>query len=380
MKERGVIAGNALTIADNNGVILAREPFPDQFIGTRIPDTFQKLVHAEAPGVMEVKSQDGAERILGYQPINLPLNQLYVGAGISKSEAFSSINKSTLIGILSIIGGALLAFIASAIVGNRFILRPMFHIIDVLERWQTGQAEARTGMRGGDELHIVGASLDRLLDELARRSQEAEKLEAARDLLGRELSHRVKNTLAIIQVIARQNFKNQAPEQYRSFSERVIALAGGYDVLFSQEHQQGILAEVIDHALRPHRSENDRRFTLDGPRVVLPAPLVLSLSLVVHELATNATKYGALKDSEGKVVISWTIAKEDVHLRWREVDGPAVQPPASDGFGSRLIRSAFPADAKPEIEFRFAETGLLFNLSFHVAASTATGENPTNEI
>lgn len=366
MKERGVIEGNAVTVADSEGVILAREPFPERFVGTRIPDAFQALIHAPGAGVIEVKSQDGTERVLGYQPINIPSNRLYIGAGISKEEAFAPINRSTIIGILSIIGGAILAFVASTLVGNRFILKPIFHIADVLERWRAGEIQARTAMHGRDELHVVGASLDRLLDELQLRGEEAQRAEAARSLVASELSHRVKNTLAIIQAIARQNFRNQSPDGYRSFSERVAALANGYDLLFAEEHQQGHVSDTIERALRPHRGENDQRFTIDGPAIVLPAQLVLSLSLVIHELATNATKYGALRDAEGHIDITWAMTGDRLKLHWHEIDGPPVEPPASEGFGSRLIKSAFPAGARPDVEFKFEPTGLSFTLTFVV--------------
>lgn len=364
IEERGTSQGNAVTVADGSGIILAREPFPERFVGTRIPDPYQKLIHAPNPGVLEVTSQDGTERILGYQPIGLPYNRLYVSAGISKIDAFAPINRSTVIGVLSIIGGAVLALAAASLVGGRFILRPIHRIANVLERWRHGETDARTGMTGTDELHVVGAALDRLLDELEQRRLTAEQAEQARALLAGELSHRVKNTLAIIQAIARQTFKQQTPAEYRSFSERVAALASGYDILFAEQQQQGMIKAVIERALRPHRADQDVQFKLDGPPVLLPATLVLSMSLVVHELATNAVKYGALRHETGRIVIDWTKSGNEVSFSWREVDGPPVVQPVRDGFGSRLIRNSFPSTASPSVTFSFDECGLLFRLTF----------------
>ena len=177
LTERGVSPGNAVTIADGKGAILARVPLPERFVGTVIPDEYRALIHATRPGVTTVKSQDGTERILAYRPIALPSSPLYVSAGFSREEAFGSLNRATLMNALAICGGALAAFVMAILIGDRFILRPIGRISGVMDRWREGDATARTGMRTGDALANVGATLDRLLDELEdrrRRSEEAE--------------------------------------------------------------------------------------------------------------------------------------------------------------------------------------------------------------
>lgn len=119
--ERGVAPGNAVTIADSGGTVLARVPQPERFVGTVIPDDFQRLVHAEQPGVIEVTSQDGTERVLGYRPIAPSGSPLYVSAGFSKDEAFAPINRATAINVVAIAGGVLFAFLAAFFVGTRFL-------------------------------------------------------------------------------------------------------------------------------------------------------------------------------------------------------------------------------------------------------------------
>ncbi len=366
LKERGVLKGNAVTIADSDGVILARDPFPERFVGTRIPAAFQSLIHAPQPGVMEVVSQDGTSRVLGYQPINGPFNRLYVSAGVSRNEAFAPINRATAIGIVSIIVGALLAFAASSYVGSRFILRPVYRILDALERWRSGEATARTGMVGKDELRRVGSALDGLLDELHERDSLATKLQADKDLLVGELKHRIKNTLTVVQAIARQSFRPVAPAEYSQFSERLTALAGGYDLLFSDDVEQAKIDDVVRSALTAHVSATDSRVELSGDPVVLPAQAVLSLSLIIHELATNATKYGALSNEEGHINVAWREVPGRVEFRWIEMKGPPVIAPSRKGFGSRLIQGAFPSAFNPELKFEFEATGLVFLLSFSI--------------
>lgn len=114
-----------------------------------------------------MRSQDGTERVLGYRPIKLPQEPLYISAGFSTDKAFTRINRITLVNALAIIGGVLLAFLVSTLIGSRFILRPISRIPSVMEAWRSGDTSARTGFKKShDELSLVGVTLDSLLDEL----------------------------------------------------------------------------------------------------------------------------------------------------------------------------------------------------------------------
>ena len=373
--ERGDVAGNAITIADANGTILARVPFADRFVGTVIPDAFQTLIHSASPGVIEVKSQDGTERILGYRPIDLPRNPLYISVGFSKEQAFAPINRATLVNTLSIIGGALLAFVAAVLIGNRFIVKPIHHIAQVMEDWRGGDTNARTGMdsKKGD-LGTVGATLDRLLDELDSRRRQTEEAEDARNLLSGELAHRVKNGFALVQAIARQSFHRSDPDRYTAFSERLTALAGAYDLLLARNVQAAGMMETIVNALRAHQDVDTALFDLEGPDVALPADVTLSLSLVVHELCTNATKYGSLSADGGKISIGWTVDGERVLLTWRETGGPEVTAPGAKGFGTALVARAFASKYQARSRFDFERSGLLFELVFSLPREETSQE------
>lgn len=361
--ERGVVSGNAVTLADSEGTIVARVPLPERFVGTIIPESFRRLIHADQPGVVEVRSQDGTERVLGYRPIALPGSPLYVSAGFSTTEAFAPINKSTLINALGIALGALVALVLSFYVGNRFILAPINQIGDVMRRWKAGEVYARTDMQPSDELHGVGSALDDLLDELDARRIETERSEEERMLLVRELAHRVKNGFALVQAMSRQTFAGSDPDRYRTFSERLSALAGTYDLILAKEGAASQMRDVLEAALKAHSSDGDR-ITFSGPDLVLPADIALPLSLVIHELATNAIKYGSLGASHGTVAISWTADAGRVNLVWLEAGGPTVTPPARKGFGSVLIERAFPTTATPHSHVDYKTEGLRFELGF----------------
>jgi two-component sensor histidine kinase len=364
--ERGVAPGNAVTIADNVGTILARVPQPERFVGTVIPDDFQKLVHSEEPGVIEVMSQDGTERVLGYQPITPNGSPLYVSAGFSKDEAFAPINRATTINVLAIVGGVLVAFLAAFFIGSRFLISPVVSVAAVMDRWRAGELTARTAMKPTDEMHAVGAALDSLLDELDCRRVQNERAEEERMLLVRELAHRVKNGFALVQAIARQSFGKADPDAYHSFASRLSSLASTYDLLLSKDASASTVREVVETALRAHAGDDHERFRVGGPELALSADLALPLSLVVHELATNATKYGSLSSEGGRVSIEWTCGDARLYLLWTETGGPPVSAPTRKGFGSVLIERAFPAGANAHCRPDYRPEGLVFEVAFTV--------------
>ena len=373
IRERGVAPGNAVTIADGNGTILARVPLPEQFVGTVIPKAYLPLVHADRPDVFEVRSLDGTERILGYRPVALPVSPLYVSAGFSKADAFAPINRTTLTNVLAIAGGALLSFLAAVLIGNRFLLAPISRIADVMERWRRGETGARTGMAAADELSNVGSTLDSLLDELEDRRRRNEEADKERAVLLNELAHRVKNGFALVQAIARQTFSRAEPNRYHSFSNRLTALASTYDLLLTRNAMASSVQEVLKSAARAHSGERENRIGLDGPDVDLSPDLALPLSLVIHELATNATKYGSLGSDTGKVAVEWKEEGNRLYFVWTESGGPRVDTPSQRGFGSVLIEKAFPSKAQSSSRSEFRPEGLRFELVFNLVEPERNG-------
>lgn len=362
LRERGMAEGNALTIADRNGTIVARDPDPERFVGSKIPEPFMRLVNGSVEGTLEVVSQDGNARVLGYSPSSKSPFGLYVSVGLSRDKAFAELNRQTLVGALSIVLGVLVAMGAAWFAGG-LIRRPVNRIAKVIEDWKSGVLDSRTGLRSdAGDVESVGAALDQLLDELEHRQRATLKAEEQRDLLMRELAHRVKNTLALVQAIASQTFGRDKPEAGQVFTERLAALAGAYDVLLGEQFRGGDIKTVLAAALKPHLTAADR-VSMTGPPVTLSAQRALSLSLVVHELATNAVKYGALSNETGSVHLAWELAEGLVLLKWREQGGPPVIEPTRTGFGTKLIRRAFGNSAR-EIELEYAPSGVACTIAF----------------
>lgn len=157
-------------------------------------------------------------------------------------------------------------------------------------------------------------------------------------LMTRELAHRVKNNIAMLQSIVNQTMRPY-PETQRLRNlivERFSALARAHDLLLSTDFTSADFRTLVDRTVSVHNT----RFTMAGPDVQLSPQASLSMALVLHELSTNAVKYGALSNELGHVEITWRIDPQgQFHLRWQECDGPPVKPVESTSFGTRLITS-----------------------------------------
>jgi PAS domain S-box-containing protein len=184
----------------------------------------------------------------------------------------------------------------------------------------------------------LGFSLERLAIEQGRREAEETK-----ELLLNESKHRIKNTLAMVQAIAGQTLRHAKADEVQTFLARLHALSEAHELLTTENWNRASLREVVGRALKPFASEGENRIVTKGPLVWLPANTSLSLTLCLHELATNAVKYGALSNGIGHVHLSWDLVGEAerrrLHLTWQETGGPLVREPERKGFGSLLIQS-----------------------------------------
>jgi PAS domain S-box-containing protein len=188
----------------------------------------------------------------------------------------------------------------------------------------------------------------------ARRAEEHQRL------LINELNHRVKNTLAIVQGIAQQSFKGREvpPAARIAFEGRLGALSAAHNILTEQNWEAASIRQIIEDAVAPHRLRPDR-FVVEGPDLAIPPKTAVSLALAVHELATNAGKYGALSETAGRVEIRWRVEDGRLRLVWREQGGPPVEPPARRGFGTRMIERGLAAELGGQVTIDFRREGVV---------------------
>jgi two-component sensor histidine kinase len=199
-----------------------------------------------------------------------------------------------------------------------------------------------------------------------------------RELLINELNHRVKNTLATVQSVAAQTLKGSTvPATIKgSLESRLISMAGAHDVLTQQNWEGADLRNIVEKALSPFTAPG-REFDVVGPDVMLLPKSALAVAMAVHELATNAAKYGALSNGSGRISVHWTIAEGDEeHLQivWTEAGGPKVAAPSSKGFGSRLIERGLAGQLGGEAVIDYRETGVVCRIM--APLNTITGSVP----
>jgi PAS domain S-box-containing protein len=214
----------------------------------------------------------------------------------------------------------------------------------------------------------------KLADERLRAEiDERERAQQRQLLLIHELNHRVKNILAMVQAIASQTLSSAPnPEAARHALElRLIALARAHDVLTRESWDGAELSDIVAGAVAPHEAEPGHRFRTGGPRVRLAPKTAVTLAMALHELATNAVKYGALSTPGGWVTLGWTATPAkgglDLDLNWAEHGGPPVSPPERRGFGVRLITRSLAAE-QGKVELIYDPEGVRCRMSLFAPA------------
>ncbi|MCJ2021823.1 PAS domain-containing protein [Methylobacterium sp. E-065] len=199
-------------------------------------------------------------------------------------------------------------------------------------------------------------------------------------MMNGELAHRLKNVLAVVQSIALQTLRNATdlPSASENLSARLVALGAATDVLTGASWRSADLCALAEHALAPH-GELGTRIVLDGPAVTLQPQVAIALALALHELATNAAKYGALSTEAGRVHLAWQVdgtgPEARFRLTWREQGGPPVAKPTRRGFGSTLIERSLRSYFGGTAETEYRPDGLTFTLDARLGDAILEGGN-----
>jgi PAS domain S-box-containing protein len=198
-----------------------------------------------------------------------------------------------------------------------------------------------------------------------RRAEELQRL------LVNELNHRVKNTLATVQSVAGQTLRNAVDlhDARDALTTRLLALSRGHDILTRESWDGAELSDIAAAVVAAHGEAE--RFVLEGPSVRLAPKATLALSMALHELMTNAAKYGALSNANGRVRLAWrrtkTDAGERLQLTWEEIDGPPVSAPTRQGFGTRLITGGLARELGGEVRLEYPPGGVVCEIDAELA-------------
>lgn len=231
------------------------------------------------------------------------------------------------------------------------------------ERWHM-RKDGSTFWGSGLMLPMEGHPRDRYL-KIFRDHTAARRAEQRLRLMSEELNHRVKNTVTVVQSVAMQTLRQSANvvEARDALESRLVALARAHDILTQSRWSGGDLRKTLENTLQLilHDEVLDTRVRLEGPDIHLGPGALVGISLAIHELATNAVKYGAIANDSGEIDVHWEITQdtpECFRMRWTERGGPAVETPRRRGFGSRMIEEGLAHEFDGRVELKFARAGL----------------------
>jgi two-component sensor histidine kinase len=301
-----------ISIFDGKGVNFARIPNPHETIGKRASPSLYAEMFRRPEATLQTVSLEGVPLITSYARSSL--TGWTVAAGVAESSLVGPLWRN--LAITSVIGSVLL------LTGLAFAVR------------------MATAIARGEMLHGL------LIDEL---------------------NHRVKNTLAILQAIAAQTFRSASKTEREKFEGRLGALAEAHNLLSTEKWQGSGLRDVIGRVLQPYLLNNPERLRMSGPSVPLSPRLAVVLSMILHEIATNAAKYGALSNDTGTIALDWEVTPENavpkLRLIWAEAGGPHVSAPIQRGFGSRLIERSARDQLGGEATVDFLPRGVVYTVS-----------------
>jgi two-component sensor histidine kinase len=349
------------SIVDRNAALLARSRDQDKMLGRHASSDMRAAMARANEGVLRSQTLDGVPTLSAFSRSQQTRWTFIVG--VPRAE----LNRAVLYSLGPAIAGAAL-LIALGVLAALAFARPISRDVRSLVR----EAEALAAGAPLDpapshlqEIAEVRGSLTAADKILRAREREARQAAERQQLMINELNHRVKNTLVVVQSLARHSLR--APGETGSgetglaqFNDRIHALAGAHDLLTRRNWEGADLGELLAEALRPYASQ----VALDGPPTPLAPNAAVSLTMIFHELATNASKYGALSVETGQISVSWRLdGQARLVITWRERGGPPAQTPTRGGFGTRLIAASLRGDLAGSADLDYAPEGLTCELT-----------------
>ena len=257
---------------------------------------------------------------------------------------------------------------------------------DLLERGEAHQAEFRVRRPDG-EVRWCESTAAATRDETGKVVRvsgvtmditQRKKAEERQALLAREVDHRAKNAMAIVQSIVRLTKANSKADYVSIIDGRIKALSRAHVLLSNSRWQGADLGKLVNEELAPFRSTHADRIAVSGPEILLEPTKAQTLALALHELAANAAKYGALSSASGRLMVRWTLEDDALVIHWHETAGPETHKPSVTGFGTKIITGSIERQLGGKTEFEWAPTGLRCTLRVprgeRLAAAPAASE------
>lgn len=342
------------TLLDNHRRVIARSRLNEKFTGALASKDMEENLRHSTEGVNKSVSLEGVPTMVAYT--RSPQTGWTLVVSIPREELSSTVNRSVAVGTGVFLALLMLGLLLSLIYSRR-INDEMRQLVLDAQAIGRGESLPPANPDSLEEIAAVHAALRAASRELKAR-------EERQGVMINELNHRVKNTLATVQALARQTFAKTSKDgsaPVEVFTDRLIALSSAHDLLTRTGWREADMAALVAASVGAHVDRADR----SGPAVALAPHTAVGLSMVFHELATNSAKYGALSVPEGRVEITWRLdpVTDVLGFTWRDVGGPPVTPPTQSGFGTRLIEGSIRREQKGQAHFDFRPEGLVFEAS-----------------
>jgi two-component sensor histidine kinase len=345
-----------VSIADRQGIILARSRDQDRFVGTTLPPVLSRQRPGTALHTVTLENETvlratALSRLSGWQvAVNLPV-----------TEAEAALRTHLLLlGIWSAV--ALLMTAVGAAGFARMVARPL-------------QSASRAAAELAHDRAMVAVpshvtEVNTLVSTLQRAGNELSTARARQRLLLDELSHRVKNLLSVVIAMTQSSLASEDLKEAREpLTRRLFSLARSHDLILASRWKGAPLAKIVEAELGAYAG----RVQAQGPDIVLSPQATQAITMILHELATNAAKYGALSVPQGQVRVTWMAEGVPPRLKllWQELGGPSVRPPTGTGFGTALLEGALP---EATTRLSYDSNGFAYVLDVPVEAVAAPAE------
>lgn len=359
IKRENARTGNIATLVDRSGRVIWRNIKPEQFVGQQATGTMLSALSRSDSAVLRSTSLEGVKMLSAFNRSSLSGWSVIVGSPIDQVDNATrqAVWRGSLLALMILLTGAVLA----ALIGAKLV-SSVQALAGASKPGTAGKSFKRTGI---SEIDAVG---DALRSSLTARAEG----ERHQQILIGELNHRVKNTLAVVQSLAHQTFRGSTSPQaaIAAFEARLRALAAAHNLLTEQRWEAASMMQIVRAAMTPFCEA--RRCHIEGPDFKVAPQTAVTLALALHELATNASKYGSLSADEGAIQVSWTEHEGQFDLLWQESGGRAVRPPETEGFGTRLIKRGLAAELHGTVDMDFRPEGLVCRISGQLKEVTPT--------
>ena len=324
--------------------------------------TLQRIA-SEGNGTLRGEDASGMTRVYGFK--SAASGGVVVVVGLPQFVEHSEWTGALIQTLVSPIIVLLLALGAAAWASEAFVVRHVRSLMTTADEIAAGNLDARSDVDYDEhELGQLAASLDIMADAIEESQNELEERSTASEVIAREMQHRIGNSLALVQAIAAQTVRHTKSDKefIDTFNARLRALSVSNQLLLEDDWKSADLKDLLQTLLTVHGSEQSENFRFDGPSLPIDSRTTLAISLAVHELATNAAKYGALSQAGGQVAIRWSLSGEgdarELVLDWRETGGPRTKTPSQQGFGSQMMQLMIERKLGGRLERTFARGGL----------------------